>query len=585
MHETLGFLAISSALVFILYWKAIGAPFVYDDLDQIVNNPSLASWHAFVHRFLLAPVAFTTDFRGTGGLSYRPLYWLTLFLDRKLWHLNPAGFHVTNLLLHLANGLLGFYLLRRLRLSLYVSAAAALLWLSLPINTEVVAWVSARAYSLSGVFLLLGLLIANWYLRSRKLIALPCYFLAAIAAVLSHEQGFLLFPLTLLIAYATPDANQLRRRSLLTLLGTSLFADIIYLVLKQRVAAHAASGSASIWAFGLTFWKYVLWILAPIHMSVERSTSTPANIPSAATVMAWLALAALIAAIYLLHRSRPVIASGLAWMCLSLAPFCGLVFIYQGMAERFTYMASAGLALSIVALPLGYSKQTSRVLLSLILLWATWGVWRLYVRVLNWCDPVSLYRSSLQATPNSSTLFYNLGFSLREKGDLTEAEQAYRNAIRLEPRYQRAFASLGDLYTSQHRAIEAQKAYNDALALKPDDVGTILNLGVLFQQVGAMWAAEQQFHRAIALAPNDSAAYTDLGVLLYQQNKVDDAAKMFAKAIDNKTTDPTPYYNLAALLQQAGRGDLALLLYKRVLEIKPNDPDTLANIQKLQGAR
>ncbi|HMF64867.1 MAG TPA: tetratricopeptide repeat protein [Edaphobacter sp.] len=585
-HETLSFFVVSTLLVFGLYAKAIGAPFIYDDLDQIVNNPSLASWHAFVHRFLLAPVAFTTDFRGPGGVSYRPLYWLTLFLDRRLWQLNPAGFHLTNLMLHIANGLLGFCLLRRLRVSPNVSAAAALLWLCLPINTEVVAWISGRAYSLSGVFLLLGLLLANWHLRTGKVIALPCYFLAAIAALLSHEQGLLLLPLTLLIAYVTAsETGQLSRRALLTLLSTSLFADLMYLVLKQRVAAHAASGSAAIWAFGLTFWKYVLWMLAPIHMSVERSTSTPANIPSAITVIAWLGLAALIAAIYLLRKSKPALASGLAWMCLSLAPFCGLVFIYQGMAERFTYMASAGLALSIVSLLLAYSNQTRRVLLTVILLWTTWGVWRLYARVIDWSDPASLYRNSLQATPNSSMLFYNLGFALREKGEFAEAEQAYRNAIRLEPRYQRAFSSLGDLYAIQRRPIEAQKAYNDALALKPDDVGTVLNLGVLFQQVGAVQAAEREFRRAIFLAPNDSAAYTNLGVLLYQQNKVEDAAKMFAKAIDNKSTDITPYYNLAALLQQAGRGDLALLLYKRVLEIKPNDPDTLANIQKLQAPR
>ena len=586
-HETLSFFVISTLLVFGVYAKAIGAPFIYDDLDQIVNNPSLASWHAFVHRFLLAPVAFTTDFRGAGGLSYRPLYWLTLFFDRRLWQLNPAGFHITNLLLHIANGLLGFCLLRRLRVSPNVSAAAALLWLCLPINTEVVAWISGRAYSLSGVFLLLGLLLANWHLRTGKVIALPCYLLVAMAALLSHEQGLLLLPLTLLIAYVVAsETGQSARRPLLALLSASLLTDLIYLALKQKVvAAHAASGSAALWAFGLSFWKYVLWVLAPIHMSVERSTSTPVNIPSATTVIAWFGLAALIAAICLLRKSKPALASGLAWMCLSLAPFCGLVFIYQGMAERFTYMASAGLALSIVSLLLAYSNQTRRVLLTVILLWTMWGVWRLYTRVLDWRDPVSLYRNSLQATPNSSTLFYNLGFALREKGDFAEAEQAYRNAIRLEPRHQRAFTSLGDIYASQRRPIEAQKAYNDALALKPDDVGTVVNLGVLFQRVGALQAAERQFRRAIFLAPNDSAAYTDLGVLLYQQNKVEDAAKMFAKAIDNKSTDPTAYYNLAALLQQAGRGDLALLLYKKVLEIKPNDPDTLANIKKLQAPR
>jgi protein O-mannosyl-transferase len=144
-HETLTFLAIAIVWVLVLYRNAIGAPFVYDDLDQILNNPALADWHTFVHRFLLAPVAFTTDFRGTGGYSYRPVYWITLTLDRHLWQLNPVGFHLTNLFLHIANGVLGFRLLRRLNISLIVAASTSILWLALPIHTETVAWISGRA--------------------------------------------------------------------------------------------------------------------------------------------------------------------------------------------------------------------------------------------------------------------------------------------------------------------------------------------------------------------------------------------------------------------------------------------------------
>ena len=121
-HEHLAFLAISILWVFALYWNALNAPFLYDDLDQILNNPSLADWHTFAHRFLLAPVAFTTDFRGAGGLSYRPLYWISLAFDRHLWQLNPIGFHLNNLLLHIANGVLGFRLLRRLHISLIAAA-------------------------------------------------------------------------------------------------------------------------------------------------------------------------------------------------------------------------------------------------------------------------------------------------------------------------------------------------------------------------------------------------------------------------------------------------------------------------------
>jgi protein O-mannosyl-transferase len=578
-HEQLAFLAISILWVFSLYWNALGAPFLYDDLDQILNNPSLADWHTFAHRFLLAPVAFTTDFRGAGGLSYRPLYWITLALDRHLWQLNPTGFHLTNLLLHIANGFLGFRLLRRLNTSLLVAASTSLLWLALPIHTEAVAWISGRAYSLSTLFILLSLLLANHHLRTNKPLSLVLYFFTSMAALLSHELGLLVLPLTLLVAYATSNT---KRSSLPTLSGAAILASALYFILKHIVAPQTESGPAAIKSFALIFWKYVLWIILPIHMSVERSTSTPPNILSTAATAAWIGLAALIAAIFFLRKSKPTASAGLLWLLVALIPFCGLVFIYQGMAERFTYLASMGLALCIASFAIELRKPTHNVAPALILLWLTWGVYRLHMRVLDWTDPVALYRHSIEATPSSPTLFYNLGYSLREAGNLPQAEEAYREAIRLHPHYQQALASLGDVYARQGKNVKAYQAYREAIDLKPDDAPTILNLGVLYQQIGAPTAAENQFRRVIALAPEDSAAYTDLGVLLYQQGKADEAAKVFAQAIDNKSNDPTPYYDLAAIFQRAGRGDLALILYKKVLEMKPNDPDTIANIQALQ---
>jgi hypothetical protein len=102
------FLIFSTVLMLVLYWQAFSSPFVYDDLDQIVHNPNLDVWSNFVHRFLLRPVSLNTSLLGYGGFTYRPLFWLSLFVDRAIWGLNPSGFHATNVLLHLLNGNLVF---------------------------------------------------------------------------------------------------------------------------------------------------------------------------------------------------------------------------------------------------------------------------------------------------------------------------------------------------------------------------------------------------------------------------------------------------------------------------------------------
>src|SRR6185503_15714969 len=98
-HQGLTFAVLSALLVLGLYWRALSAPFLYDDVDQIVHNPALASFRLMFHRFWLAPVTFNTQIGGAGGATYRPLYWLSLTLDRKIWGLNAGGFHLTNLVL------------------------------------------------------------------------------------------------------------------------------------------------------------------------------------------------------------------------------------------------------------------------------------------------------------------------------------------------------------------------------------------------------------------------------------------------------------------------------------------------------
>jgi hypothetical protein len=82
-------------------------------------------------------------------------------------------------------------------------------------------------------------------------------------------------------------------------------------------------------------------------MSIERSTETPPDAASLANVICLCVVALLIAAAWRFRRSLPETAGGFAWTIIALAPFCGFFFLYQGMAERYAYLASIGLALAI----------------------------------------------------------------------------------------------------------------------------------------------------------------------------------------------------------------------------------------------
>jgi len=116
------------------------------------------------------------------------------------------------------------------------------------------------------------------------------------------------------------------------------------------------------------------------------------------------------------RRNNPALLGGLTWFAICIAPFVVLMN-YQGLAERFTYLASIGIVAAIIALCSIPSQPRFRNLLMMFV--AVWGVWNIYrtsVRV------VRLVRSSpplpklLAGDATKPLSLYNLAFSLRQRG-------------------------------------------------------------------------------------------------------------------------------------------------------------------------
>ncbi len=564
-----------------LYTHAVTAGFAsYDDVPQIVQNSSLSSLAASL-KYFQSPVSFASDLRGSGASFYRPLFWLSLAIDEKLWGLNAAGFHLTNVLLHWLNGLFLFLLLRRLHVSSLSSALTSLLWMCLPINSEAVAWISGRPYCLVACFLLLGMLLAERYLSRPAVKYLAGYSLAAFCALFCHEEGVLIVAFTLLLIIAKHEGKS---RPAIMLNGVSVVTVLLYFRLRHAVGATGVTEKGTMASFGLFFWKYLGWMVLPIHMSVERSTDTPPPGWSGHALAAWLCLVLACAVLIVVHRKIPRSPIGLAWMGIGLLPFCGIVFIYQGMAERFTYVASVGLALLVVVIGVESQVRLRPFVLGLIAVWVLWGVYRLETRISDWSDAARLYGHSLQATPRSAKLHYNLGAVLEERKDFAQASGEYDKAVGLQPYYEPALAGLGNVDLNLGRAKEASQMFQRALQLKPDDVKTVTNYGTALQSLGELEAAKAQYLRAISLAPDNDDAYCDLGVLLFRTGDTEAAVRQFDQAAKINPSDPIPLFNLAAIYQKSGRPDLAVRLYQRVLQLSPGDPDAISALQSLTNS-
>ena len=611
-NPDLWFAIISACWVVLLYRHVIGAPFVYDDVAQIQNNIALSSWRSAAV-YARSAVPFNSEFRGFGGSFYRPVFWFSLALDRALWRSNATGFHFTNLFLHWANGLLAFLLLRRLRVSLLLSAIVSIIWLSLPINSEVVAWISGRSISLAVWFLLTGLLSAHWYLRSNRIVALFCYVIGSFGALLSHEIGILTLPMTYLLLYVGGAA----RRNWLVLSGAGLAVDAVYLWLRHIGGARLTSGVSVPIGLAITFWKYIDWILLPVRMSIERSTDVPTNSSTIIRAGAVIGGLALLFAILRLRNKLPEVAAGLTSLCIALVPFCGIVPIYQGMAERYVYLAGLGLVFAIVALVFHLKGRTRSVVLCAGILWVLWGAWRVNARVLNWRGEVPLYLSSLDATPKSSVLLYNLGVAFAEAGDTSKAADYYQRAIALKPDYTSAIINLGNLFQNQanysqaeglykraisldpqdpdawvnlgnlylHLALtqQAKSAYEKAIALKSNDIEAIIDLGAVLQRSGDFSAAEEAYQRAIAVDPSQAAAYCDLGALFLQQGNLAAAREQLIKAIEHNSSYAPAYFDLGVVYEQTGSRDLAVEMYKKALDIQPDYQHARSNLERIES--
>ena len=133
--------ALAAATVAV-YAQTLHFEFVdYDDMDYVTQNPQ-------VQLGLTADGvvwAFTSGFAS----NWFPLTWLSLMLDAELYGPGPAGFHATNVALHVLNTLLLFGVLRAMTGQQGPSAVVAALFALHPLHVESVAWVSRSSMVLS----------------------------------------------------------------------------------------------------------------------------------------------------------------------------------------------------------------------------------------------------------------------------------------------------------------------------------------------------------------------------------------------------------------------------------------------------
>ena len=598
--------------------------FVWDDSGIIEAAP--------VREFAgLRSIWFTpADLRQWEG-HYWPLVYTTFWLEHKLWGYAPAGYHVVNVVLHLANTLLTWRLLRRLAApGAWIAAAVFAVH---PVHVESVAWVIERKDVLSGLCYLAAFLTWVRFTEAprpgprarRYVLALALFVLGMLC-----KSIVVTLPAALLIVRwwkrGRIAGRDLLRVAPLCALGLAIaLADLAFYRSNEAIAFDYTVVERALIA-ARALWFYAGTLLWPANLAVIY----PLWQVSAADPLAWgylSAAAALAAALWLLRdRIGRGPLAGALFFAVTLAPVLGFVdygyLQFSLVADRHQYLAGIGVIAVLVggaatgarrcgarpaalgggrrgragggaagdgvAAPAGgAAERTARaaswsaaavaVAVLAILAALTWrqaGIYR---------DEVTFYSHVVAHNPAARDAAYNLGVALAALERFEEAEERFRQALALTPGHERAHRNLGVAQLRLQRYEEALETYRRFLERYPDSAVGHANLGIALHYLGRTDEALASLDRALALDPalevarNNRAvmpritAHVDAGRALMEQGHLDEAEPYLRAVVEADPRHVIARRALARLELRRQRHEQALDLFQGLVDTHPDD--------------
>lgn len=538
---------------------------------------------------------------------YVPLTWMTLGLDYELWGMDPSGYHLQNLLLHVANALLVYVLARRIlelthepgdetasRRRAASAAVAALFFAVHPLRVESVAWITERRDVLSLFWCLVSVLCyirhaaqpvqRRWYVLS---------LVAFVAAVLSKATAMSL-PAVLLVLDAYPlrriggtlgIASSAARRVYLELLpfGVLSIGTAALSIVALRPPAQLGLGAKiAVAAYGLAF--YLSRTIVPVGLAplyempkvIDPLAARYVASYAAALLMIWLAWA--------MRRRHPGVTAALVAFLVLMLPLLGVIQNGpQLVADRYTYFAAPPLAMLVGGAFARWRSRSS---------WLRAGVVAAPIAVLAvltwrqtdvWHDSERLWSRVLHVDSTSSIAQIAMGDVLIAQSRWDEAAEHYRRGVELDPTFAIGFNNLGVVLARQGKLDEAAEQYRRALALRPTYADAHNNWGIALSRQGDFAGAIGHFERAIVLDPRNADAETNLGNALVRQRRPEAALAHYARAASLRPSSVDAYLNWGVALADMGRLSDAIEQWRRVLAIRPDNEDARAYLARAQA--
>jgi tetratricopeptide (TPR) repeat protein len=528
----------------------------FDDPEYITVNPHVRSG--------LSWSTFKWSFRATEQANWHPLTWLSHSLDATLFHLNPAGHHYMNVLLHATTAILLF---------LFLQAAAGFVWRSLmvaalfathPLNVESVAWAAERKNVLCMLFCVLTLMAYWRYAQKARLQNYVLIVAAFTLALMSKPMAVTLPFVMLLVDYWPLQRNEIVsfKRLIaekLPFLAMSIGSCIVTMIAQRSEGAiHSGDFSLSnrLQNAVVCYAVYLRKLLWP--STLASFYPHPEHIPLWQLAIAIIVLSSITAGV-LWRREEKYLAIGWLWFLGTMVPMIGIVQAgEQGMADRYAYLPLIGL---FIALTWGFCEWAESLAIqpaylavpALCILGLLGAV--THHQIGYWKDTKTLWAHTLSITSRNYVAEASMGAELIAEGQLEQAMTHLKAGIAINPRDPFSRLDLGVCEKRLGHVDEAIADYEAALQLARHPTlrsAAYGNLGSIYRSRGDYAMAGRNYEAALRLDPNGVVALTGLGVIAQKTKNPAAAINYYTQAVNVQPSD-SGYLLLSQALAQAGR--------------------------------
>lgn len=615
------------AIPIIVYINSLQNTFVYDDVFTVTDNYFIRNWGNFSS-------LFTHDyFKSSGEVTYRPVVTFSYFIDYSIWHLNPFGFHLANVLLHTVNVLLVYGFISILTKDRALPFLSGILFALHPMLTEAVNGISYREDLLATLFSLGAVLL--WFISRnhfRRYICLyPLSLFSYLLALCSKEIAITLPLIIFLIDWIFGDRGKLKGNILgyySGFIAVSCFYLLVRFVwlhnpVEEQLTYPGNSFLVNLLTMPKIVCSYITRLFFPVRFNAEYIipfTKTPFT-PIFLCSVLFLGVIGVIC--YRCYRYSGFLFFFILWFFATLLPTLNIIPIANIMAERYLYLPFAGFCpiLSYILagiwrnarrlLPVnrlhGNFKQSkiemlysvqhdNEVILSdseesdlkfrnfnavvvagLIAIPLILCSLFTITRNKTWKTPLTFWSRAVEDSPKSARAHNNLGmiFHLEGKTDLAISEFQSAVAIESDPEYHH---NLGMAYQQKGLKEKALQEYMQVLAVNPRSAITYNNIGNILVDQGRPDEGILKFKEAIQLKSNYYDAHYNLGLACFRKGLMDESMEAFKRAIHYEPDHAEAHSCLGTVYVNKGLFENAIAEYEETLRLKPDYPTAYKNL-------